>query len=553
MIQPSQLSRWIYEYQDIWQWDLLNPSKLVSFIKDRNVVFWEDHIIHLWQLGWVRAEIIQGNLGAEIEGIDIIENLDDEESLFADNRSLGLAQVHVKEPARELVEKIPGVVPFFHPFKYFVFWEIQMVMRLRTHPYQMLIPGRYHESLDHDIEFFYRWAQGENTKAQINRWDEISRLAIATEPCFYPHIIGSLKYHPPITAEQQKANILAYKTQLKDHYLQIGIEPINEIIKELCISAEMMEPNKNLHSLMRFMNGTKRLKIKGHLGGAILMKFMAETIRRMTEWSFDIQLPEEDEMGFGMWVEGARERIYGSKRIFETQDLLAKRQIIREMGLDAEVRIRIYVEGSTEYAAFSYLLKHLHQIQIIDLAGQFIQGKKNGLAFQENLIQDDHSGVFSVIILDGDREDNIRIVRTAAEDDLFCGQFYISQPDFEFCNYSIDELTEIVWEFVDEIEKSEQLYQLLHEAINKATNANELIKAASKTIPSLSQLAKGNEWGEKLAEFAARKPELDGSEIDRPFIEACKTAIQSIDIDYHINRTEYRVDPCTGKLVHRKK
>lgn len=553
MIQPSQLSRWIYENEDIWQWYLLNPRNLVTFIKDRKVNFWEDHIIHLWQLGWVRAEIIQGKLVTEIEGIEIIEKLDDEVSLYTDNRSLGLVQVHIEAPVRELVEKIPGVVPYFHPFKYFVFWQIQRVMRLIIHPYQMMNPGRYHEMLDQEIEPFYRWVQSENARAQIIRWDEIARLAIATEPCFYPQIISSLKYPPKITAEQQKANIRSYKMLLKDYYHQIGIEPIKEIIKDLCISAEMIEPNQRIHSLMRFMDGSKRLKIKGHLGGSILLKFMAETIRRMAEWSFDIQLPEEDEMGFGMWVEGARERLYGSRRIFDVQGLLAKRQFIREMGLDAEVRIRIYVEGSTEYAAFSYLLNPFQQIQVIDLAGQFIQGKKNGLAFRENLIQDDHLGVFSVIILDGDREDNIRIVRIAAEDDLFCGQFYISQPDFEFSNFSIDELTEIVWEFVDEIEKSEQLYQLLHEAVNKAINAKELIKTARKTIPSLSQLAKGNEWGEKLAEFAARKPELAGSEIDRPFIEACKTAIQSIDSDYHFNRTGCRVDPFTGKLVHRIK
>jgi len=489
-------------------------------------------------------------LDVPIEGIDILEKQDEAKSLFADNRSLGFVEICVEEPVHELVIEVPDIVPYFHPFKYFVFWHIQQIMRLSIHPYQMLNPSRYHEMLEHDIEFFYQWAQNENAKTQINRWDEIARLGIASEPCFYPQIIGSLKYPPQITLEEQRANVEEYKTQLKYHYLQMGIEPIKEIIRDLCISAEMIEPNKNIHSLMRFVNGSQRIKVKGNLGGAILLKLMAEIIRRMAEWSFGIQLPEEDEMGFGMWVGGARKKLYGSKRIFD-HGFLAKRQFIREMGLDVEVRIRIYVEGLTEFAAFNYLLKPWEQIEVFDLSGQFIQGKRKGLAFRENLILDDRSGVFSVIILDGDREDNIRIVKRAAEEDLFCGQFYLSQPDFELCNFSKDKLIEIAWDLVDEVQRTEQHYLSLCEAVKTAINADELIKAVRKTVPPLSQFAKGSEWGEKLAEFAARKPESDRSETPRPFIDSCQTAIRSIDINYQFNRTNYRVDPNTGKLVHR--
>ena len=550
MIEPSQLSHWIYENEDIWQLDFLNPGKLATYNRDRKVGFWEDHIIHLWQLGWVRADFVRGALSSPINGIEILEERNDGESHYADNRNLGTTQVHVEEPIHQLVEKMPDIVPYFHPFKYFAFRHIQQLMRLIVHPYQMMNPSRYHEMLDRDIEIFYRSAQSEKAQAQINHWDEVVRLAIATEPCYSPQIIGSLKYPPQITVDEQRARIQYYKTQLKDQYLRIGIDPIREIIKELCIFAEIVEPNKDIHSLLRFMNGSQRLKIKGNLGGAVLGKFMAESIRRMAEWSFDTLLPEEDEMGFGMWVSDAREKLYGSKRIFDN-GLLAKRQFIRQLGLDVEVRIRIYVEGPTEYAAFSYLLKPWQQIEVFDLSGQFIQGKRKGLAFRENLILDDRSGIISVIILDGDREDNIRIVKKAAEEDLFYGRFYISQPDFELCNFSKDELIEIAWNLIDEVQKSEQHYLSLSKAVKTASNADDLIKAIRKEVPPLSQFAKGSEWGENLAEFAARKPELAGSETPRLLIDACQTVIRAIDIDYLYNRKILRVDPNTGKLVHR--
>ncbi len=551
MIPPSQFSRWIYENKDIWQLDFMNPNNLASLNKDRKVGFWENHIIHLWQLGWVRSDIVHGSIDSPIEGFEILEKRADGDLLFTDNRILGQVQVKVEEPISELVAKIPNIVPYFHPFKYFVFWHIQQVMKIIIHPYQMMIPKRYHEMLDDDIKFFYKWAQGEEAKDQINRWDEITRLAVLTEPCFYPQIIGSIKYPPQITYEQQKSRIDAYKIKLKDFYLEIGILSIKEMLQDLCISAEMIEPNKEIHSLMRFIKGSERQKLKGHLGGAVLLKTMAECIRRMAEYSYEIQLPEEDELGFGMWNIYGRERLYGSRRIFDVQGLLTKRQFVRELGLDSEVRLRIYVEGPTEYAAFRHILESWQQIEVFDLSGQFIQGKRKGLAFRDNLLLDDRSGVFSVIVLDGDRDDNIRIVRKAAEEDLFCGQFYISQPDFEFCNFSKDELTEIIWELVDDVQKSEELYQSLREAINSVSNAEELIKAVRKVIPSLAQFAKGNEWGETLAEFATKKPELEDCETVRPFIDACQTAIWSIGVDYLYNKTDFRVDPDSGKLVHR--
>lgn len=549
MIGPSQLAQWILEYEDIWQVVLLNPRRLSTFFKDRNINLGEDHIIHLWQLGWVRAEIVKGVAEPAIMGLDILEKRD-EESFYADIRDLGTVQVRAEEPVRGLIENIPGIVPYFHPFKYFAFWHISQIIRLSIHPYQMFNPTKYKSMLDHDIEFFYRWAQSEKAKVQINHWDEITQLAIAAEPCFYPQIIGSLRHPLLITAEDQRANIEEYRTQLKGHYLRLGVEQIKEIIRELCILAEMIEPNMRIHSLLRFMNGSQRINLKGNIGGAILLKIMAEIIRRMAEWSFDIQLPEEDEMGLGMWVEGAKEKIYGTNRIFDN-DILAKRQFIRQMGLDAEVRIRVYVEGPTEYAAFSYLLKHWPKIEVYDLSGQFIQGKRKGLAFRENLVLDDRSGIFSVIILDGDREDNIKIVKKAAEQDLFCGQFYISQPDFEFSNFSKDELIEIAWGLVDDVQRDE-LFESLCGGVSTMTNAEEFIKAVRKLVPPLSQLAKGSEWGEKLAEFAARNPVIDGSENNRHLIDICQSAIQSITMDYQYNRDNYKVDPETGKLIPRK-
>jgi len=405
--------------------------------------------------------------------------------------------------------------------------------------------------LKSEIDHFNHWTNTEEFSRLINKWNDVATLAIASEPCFFSYLFGTLKHPPTISYEEQLARIEVHRNRLREEYLRIGIEPIKEIVGDLCVSVEIIEPNKNIHSLLRFMDGQQRLKIRGNLGGAIILKSMAEIIRRMGERAFEIQLPEEDELGFGMWMKDAKQWMYGSNRIFDANNFIAKRQIVRSIGLDAEIRIRIYVEGPTEYYALTILLAYLPQVELINLSGLFIQAKRKGLAFRDNLVTDDRSGIFSVIFLDQDREDNLRTVKLAAREDIFCGMIYVSKPDFEFENFSIEELTEIVWTFVDETEKNEENRYLLEEAVRELKNAESFINTARKSIPSLQQLGKGKEWGEKLAQYAIKNPTIMGGDKIRPILEACQASVNATNIDYNFNRKNYRVDPETGRLVRR--
>jgi len=383
---------------------------------------------------------------------------------------------------------------------------------------------------------------------QVNRWDEIARLAIATEPCFYPEVIGTFTWLFPSTQEEQFTKIQLLKIALKEEYLKIGLQPIKDILADLCTSADMIEPNKTVHSLMRFIRGKTRRQITGDLGGAILLKTMAEIIRRMAEETFEVQLPEEDEMGIGIWIDGAKEQFYGSRRIFD-EESLAKKDLLRSVGLDAEVRTHVYVEGLTEYTAFSYLLQGTNKIDIFDLKGQFLQS--DSLAFRENLIKDDKNHVFSIIILDGDVSGNVRVVRKAAEDDIFCGYFYISEPDFEFQNFSVDELAKIAWGLLDDLQKSAIDHQSFSEAIKIATSGNEFFRLIRKVDLELSHFEKGGEWGQALAKYAYEFPTVEGSKKERPFITSLQTIIRSVNDNYRFTREKSRLDPVTGELIPR--
>jgi hypothetical protein len=95
----------------------------------------------------------------------------------------------------------------------------------------------------------------------------------------------------------------------------MGVEQLEKMREALCLNAEMLDRNKDVHTLLRLTRGDKRLsQIRGHLVGAMVLLTMAETIRRAAEKAFNTKLKEEDELGFGVLLPGVKESLYGTER-----------------------------------------------------------------------------------------------------------------------------------------------------------------------------------------------------------------------------------------------
>ncbi len=150
------------------------------------------------------------------------------------------------------------------------------------------------------------------------------------------------------------------------------------------MAAELLDRNKEVHTILRLTQHKLLPKIKDRLGGSLHLRVMAETLRRATEAAFDIDLPEEDEKGFGAY-RGHKKMLYGSNRILD-YNRNAAHQFLRHSGLDYGVHIRWYVEGDTEYGALnSFFEKFGPIVELINLRGIVAQGKRKGVAFKENL------------------------------------------------------------------------------------------------------------------------------------------------------------------------
>ena len=157
--------------------------------------------------------------------------------------------------------------------------------------------------------------------------------------------------------------------------------------------------------------------------------------------------------------------------------------------------------------------------------------------------------------LDGDRSDYLRAIRKAAEDDDICGMFFVSTPDFEFANFTLVELEEILWLAATEMGTDTDMRSLLHQSIAATKSSGEMFAAIRATLPELDQFGKGEEWGKRLMSFAWERPEMQDERTretkTRPIVEAINYAIHSVRADYYSSRANLKVDPATGKPIER--
>lgn len=244
-----------------------------------------------------------------------------------------------------------------------------------------------------------------------------------------------------------------------------------------------------------------------------------------------------------------KEYFYGSRRLLDSHEAVSR--FIQALNLDYTVRLRWYVEGDTELNALQSELGGDENIEIINLRGEVVAGKGKGLSFKENLLNDMRRFVYSFVSLDGDVDNNLRVLLRAVERREMFGMFFISKPDFEFGNFNSDELAGILWEMALEkgtpLEEKENFLKLT----SAAKNAKQLFDNAGKALPTL-RLDKGKAWGQRLLNFAKENHYLqrDGQQRTRPIIDAIMSAHHAVGCDYSLSKEGGRVDKDTGRIVN---
>lgn len=535
-----------------WRRRLLTPKALAKLAKDLGLGwFTASDITGLWKIGLLRADLVISDVPLDYSGLSRLEGFSEAFAYaYCDFRRIehrpegygSTLKDHEKGPQEDSLA--------FHPFRVYVLHHVKRTLNIGTSNMQYLVhePGILNV-VQHLQEGAQHWTSSIKFGERFHYWNKIVETAAVVEPMTYDVVFRDRE---PMPIGAPFAN--GFERSLRDMLVKTGKIVLREMLSDLAFAAETLDDNRSVHVLLRLMKWRERERLKGQLGCAMHFLAMAESIRRSAEQAFAEAWPEEDEIGPGQWLPGARKMLYGNERVFDAprRDL---RDYLTLLGLDFGVKVRCYVEGDTEYGALAHAAGSFDHVQLINLNGSVAEKRGKGLAFAKSLEADMNLGIFSVVVLDGDREEYLRILRKAADEGRFHGRFFICQPDIECGNFSASELIETA---IQEYQKNNPnvtdlaMVQtaLLAEA-SKVRNNGDLIALFKEQ--GLTHLRKSESWGKALMELAITHPAFPMEDArtgqKRPIVEAAELLIRMQEIGFSRSLAVERLDSRSGRVV----
>lgn len=353
LLDPVVLGSWIATRSHIWQMNFLSAKELADFAEKRGLSpYREEHIVHFWKLGLLKADVVMSDQPLDEDGL-VAVGQEENEFLYADaRRPKHFQDSSIISLEDEQMDHVPLKL-LFHPFRYAVLDHFERLL-FRFVPIEMLFSQQYRMQERMDL-WLSRLPSVQQYMQGTEQMNDRVALLVATEPCFYQHIFQTIHVSKLVYPDQDNADVMvdasfeAQDVEMEDHwndlvnyYRAIGLEQLDQLHQLLCVFTQMLDRNRDVHTLLRLGNSTLRLKLEGRLGGAMLLRTMAEMLRRAIERAFDVQLREEDERGLGYMPEDVKEIVYGSKRFLDGNRSVGN-EFLRQHGLCYGPRLRWYV------------------------------------------------------------------------------------------------------------------------------------------------------------------------------------------------------------------
>lgn len=536
-----------------WRTRLLDPEKFAALARALGLGFFTEDDIHgLWRIGLLRADLVSSDATIDLDGLLQVRPMVDTGSFdYCDIRTIKHRPGGYGSSFGEAAPSNDWRLGF-HPHRLFVLHHVQRTLRLETSNTQFLVyEDGVRKVIERRIESARRWTASVEFGERFDYWNKVAEIAIVSEPVSF--VVAQLGGESSLASSVPRST---YERLVLQFMVEQGQQPIRQMREDLAFAAETLDENRAVHVLLRLMRPHERDRLQGRLGAAMNLLAAAETIRRAAETALGIRLPEEDEIGPGQWFPGARKMLYGSDRVFD-----APRQALRDylshLGLDFAIKVRCYVEGATEMGALKHAVGAFGHVQLIDLKGKIAERGGKGLAFADSLDADKRTGVFSVVLLDGDRSEYVRLVRRAAEKERFTGSFFIAIPDFELGNFSAQELVDVAVSRSGLSTSEPDAAAYARSALSSATHSirgnNDLFALLAER--GISDVKKDEAWGKALMEKAITQP-LFGAEdaragTKRPVVAAVEVIIRMQDVGFLRSLAREKVDSVTGRAVPR--
>ena len=152
------------------------------------------------------------------------------------------------------------------------------------------------------------------------------------------------------------------------------------------------------------------------------------------------------------------------------------------------------------------------------------------------------------LFLDSSLE-NQKFVRRQIANSSIVGMINANKPDFEFANFSIEELIKVAALMDDRagFDGGRLRDVAKWNGVTSGTMFEQQYRGLSETHRGL----KGKAWGEALAEYAVAHPRIEGTDRYRPLIDALAAAVRAWSSSYDTQRDCFTFDPITFGLIDR--
>lgn len=378
-----------------------------------------------------------------------------------------------------------------------------------------------------------------------NKINAITEFGIVLEPIYRPIIKGSLSIHNFKQYDEFINEIKDLKYRIMKLVKIFNNEEWKQIHDNTMFFSKILDKNTELKTLITLMRSEDQKRIIGKIGISLIAREVAQLIR-YAAYDNNFELPEEQYSEISRYTPQYFLYSKGSKKIVNgTRE--NKLKFVRGFGLDFSISARLYVEGETEYYCFKKAFEKFGFVEIINLKGNFCQKAGKGLSFIESLQNDKKSHIYSIIVLDGDEDDNIRAVKQAVKKECFLGQFFISKPDFELQNFSIEELCKIV-----------KIHTGVLINVDDFKNINSIktfFNKIERQYPDLNRFSKGQEWGEVLYKYSIEHPKTNPSGLndDRIINQVIRFCGFSTLLNFANDLKDKEIDINTGRMIKRIK
>lgn len=429
--------------------------------------------------------------------------------------------------------------PLFHPFRIYPLYHAIENCRLNITPSSSINRQGYGDFLMKVKDLL---PSLDRIAKNTNLANEITNLTILLEPIYWTIITSQITWNGFIDYEAHKKLVEDYKRNVLDLIRQLNVDEWRKHHETLRFKAAQLDDNGDIYILLRLSPWIKRERLKGHIAAALWLRHMAELLRRGFKEIHDVDWPEEDQ-AFGQWPPGARERIYGSD--YPTEDpIQARSHVAFEFGLHTGSTLRWYLEGETEYYAALYILPRAAAggIELVNLKGAVGNERANAaLRLSDGLVNDIELKRLSFISFDVDVEANVRAIRKQVQNGNVVGYINANNPDFEFGNFSCEELVEVAARMD---EKNCANADKLRNGDWTGITTGRGFEENYRNLTLIGQRGlKGEEWGAALAEFALNNPNFGEGDSKRPFLETLNNALKARRVKYNYQRDKYVINP----------